>query len=217
MTSLEIAEVTGKRHSDVLEAIRNMESAWCQVTQRKFPLSDYTDSTGRKQPCYILSKTECLYIATKFNDVARAKLILRWEELETGKSTPYYINSKEDEAKACMVWVKGCKELLNLNDSSTLLLMKKAAEPLGLPLPDYVQSKGVMKSAKAFNKLAIKEGFLEEKQRKSSTGKIKSFKSITQKGEEYGENQVSPNNPKETQPLWYESKFQSLLNILLGE
>jgi hypothetical protein len=29
-----------------------------------------------------LTKTECLYIATKFNDEARAKLVLRWEQLE---------------------------------------------------------------------------------------------------------------------------------------
>lgn len=28
MTSIEIAEITGKRHSDVLESIRNMEPAW---------------------------------------------------------------------------------------------------------------------------------------------------------------------------------------------
>ena len=33
-------------------------------------------------PYYSLTKTECLYIATKFNDEARAKLVLRWEELE---------------------------------------------------------------------------------------------------------------------------------------
>ena len=31
---------------------------------------------------YELAKTECLYIATKFNDEARARLILRWQELE---------------------------------------------------------------------------------------------------------------------------------------
>jgi len=34
------------------------------------------------QPYYSLTKTECLYIATKFNDEARARLVLRWEELE---------------------------------------------------------------------------------------------------------------------------------------
>ena len=36
----------------------------------------------REVPCYSLTKTECLYIATKFNDEARAKLVLRWQELE---------------------------------------------------------------------------------------------------------------------------------------
>lgn len=82
MTSLEIAEVTGKRHSDVLEAIRNMEGAWAKVAQRKFPLGSYKDANNQSRPCYILNKTECLYVATKFNDEARAKLVLRWEELE---------------------------------------------------------------------------------------------------------------------------------------
>lgn len=82
MTSREIAEYTGKRHSDVMEAIRTMEPAWVKVTERKFPLSEYTDPTGRKLPQYELNKKECLYVATKFNDEARARLIIRWEELE---------------------------------------------------------------------------------------------------------------------------------------
>ena len=82
MTSLQIAEVTGKRHSDVLEAIRNMEPAWKKVAQRKFPLGSYKDANNQDRPCYTLNKTECLYVATKFNDEARAKLVIRWEELE---------------------------------------------------------------------------------------------------------------------------------------
>lgn len=82
MTSLQIAEVTGKLHKDILEAIRNMEPAWIKTTGRKFPLSEYRDSTGRSLPMYRLNKTECLYVATKFNDEARAKLVIRWEELE---------------------------------------------------------------------------------------------------------------------------------------
>lgn len=83
MTSKEIAEVTGKEHKNVLAAIRLMEGAWGKVTGLSFKLSEYTDPTGRKLPMYKLTKTECLYIATKFNDEARAKLVIRWEELET--------------------------------------------------------------------------------------------------------------------------------------
>lgn len=83
MTSREIATITGKRHCDVMEAIRVMEIAWVKIGRRKFPLTSYVDQWNREQPMYKLNKTECLYIATKFNDEARAKLVIRWEELET--------------------------------------------------------------------------------------------------------------------------------------
>ena len=86
MTSLEIAELTGKSHKYLLEAIRKMEPAWVKVHGAKFRLMfrDVKIGNGaiRQDPCYQLTKTECLYIATKFNDEARAKLVLRWEFLE---------------------------------------------------------------------------------------------------------------------------------------
>lgn len=95
MSSVEIAELTGMRHSDVMRAIRNMEPAWIKVNGRNFALVDYTDKKGEKRPCYGLNKTECLYIATKFNDEARAKLVLRWEELETEKLKTPTLSSAE--------------------------------------------------------------------------------------------------------------------------
>ena len=86
MTSLEIAELTGKQHKNIMQAIRNMEPAWEKVQGLKFQLSSRTyqlPNGGTKEvPCYVLTKTECLYIATKFNDEARARLVLRWQELE---------------------------------------------------------------------------------------------------------------------------------------
>ena len=86
MTSLEIAELTGKQHKNVMQAIRNMEPAWEKVTGLKFQLCEKTylmaNGVKKQQPFYQLTKTECRYIATKFNDEARAKLVLRWEELE---------------------------------------------------------------------------------------------------------------------------------------
>lgn len=82
MTSLQIAEITGRRHTDVMRAIRNMEPAWEKVSERKFALAEYQDEQGKPRPCFSLNKEECLYIATKFNDEARAKLIKRWKKLE---------------------------------------------------------------------------------------------------------------------------------------
>ena len=87
MTSLEIAELTGKQHKNLMRDIRNMEPAWVKVQGLNFELSSRTyklPNGGTKEvPCYVLTKTECLYIATKFNDEARARLVLRWQELET--------------------------------------------------------------------------------------------------------------------------------------
>lgn len=82
MSSLEIAETTGKRHSDVMRSIKAMAPAWEKVNGRKIALVEYTDAKGEKRPMYNLTQKECLYVSTKFNDEARAKLIVRWEQLE---------------------------------------------------------------------------------------------------------------------------------------
>lgn len=71
-----------------MKAIRNMEPAWEKINGRKFELVEYKDKKGETRPCYSLTKEECLYIATKFNDEARAKLIKRWKELEEQRQTP---------------------------------------------------------------------------------------------------------------------------------
>lgn len=92
MSSREIAELTGKPHNDLLKAIRVMEPAWERTAGKNFLLVNYQQVTGngtiREFPEYQLTKTERLYIATKFNDETRAKLILRWEELEKQNSKP---------------------------------------------------------------------------------------------------------------------------------
>ena len=61
MTSLEIAELMGKQHFHVMEAIRKMEPAWMKVTQGKFSLSSYQDATGRTLPCYELTKNDSIF------------------------------------------------------------------------------------------------------------------------------------------------------------
>ena len=86
MTSLDIAAVTGKSHKNVLQAIRNMEPAWEKVHGLKFqPMQirlDLPNGGYRLMPAFSLTKTECLYVATKFNDEARARLVKRWYQLE---------------------------------------------------------------------------------------------------------------------------------------
>lgn len=142
MSSVEIAEMTGKLHHHVLRSIRAMESAWVKIGGTNFGFTSYTDQWNRQKPMYLLDYRECMYIATKFNDEARAKLILRWDELE-----------KEDRAKESnalgpadsgashtvhelIEWVGALQRLGGADKTATLELMKKIAEEQGLPMID---------------------------------------------------------------------------------
>lgn len=128
MTSLQIAEVSGKRHAHVLEAIRKMENAWEKVNGTKFRLVEYRDSKGENRPMYELTKTECLYIATKFNDEARAKLVLRWEQLENQtKQSAIQLPTNYIDALKALVASEEQKERLQLTVEAQANEMKLSA------------------------------------------------------------------------------------------
>lgn len=231
ITSLEIAEMANKRHSDVMRSIRNMEKAWLQVNGRNFALVDYQDQKGEYRPCYSLTKKESLYIATKFDDVMRAKLINRWEELENKhreqvqaeqmKPQQSFLQDKLTVAN----WVM---DSLRYSDAARLQLVSQIAEPYGVPVPDYVHApngashavsellkeRDVELSAIKFNKLALAAGLLEEKTRKGAHGKVHKYYSVTEKGLEYALNDIYKDVPGQTIPKWYDNKFVEVLEII---
>ena len=143
-------------------------------------------------------------------------------ECEKRLLNPKASNLLEDKLRAA-TWAVS---FLNMNEASKLQLAKAVLEPLGLPSPDYVASNGVMHSASEllkrfgskmsalkFNQQMVKLGFLKEETRQGTT-RIHKFKVITEKGKYYGENQVSPKNQSETQPRWYDDKFEELLKVI---
>ena len=204
--------------------------------------ADSIDSIGRTQKILYVTE-EGFYDVVIRSDSPKAKPFRKWVTHEvlpsirkTGQYNANQTNaSLTEQIKANLLLADWAIKNLNINEASKITWAKKISDKFGLAaeLPDAVnagtekpimhaatdllKSHNVGISAQAFNKLAIKEGFLEEKTRASSKGTAKTFKAITPKGEAYGENQVSPNNPKETQPLWYEDKFEDLLAKLLGE
>lgn len=78
---------------------------------------------------------------------------------------------------------------------------------------ELLEQFGVTMSAVSFNRLLLQHGFLEERERPSTKGGVKKFKVVTDM--EYGKNLTSPSNPRESQPHWYVSKFQELLELVL--
>ena len=66
--SREVAEIIGKPHNDLMKSIRKYSE---YLTAGNFSLSGffientYFDSTGRRLPCYLLSKMGCEMVANK--------------------------------------------------------------------------------------------------------------------------------------------------------
>ena len=128
MSSLEIAQLTGKPHNDVMKAIRAMEPAWEKVNGGKFSRVEYKDAKGEMRPCFELTKTECLYVATKFNDEARAILVLRWEQLERkNREGMIALPNFTDPAEAAMAWAKEYREkkVLSIENQSLQIENKR--------------------------------------------------------------------------------------------
>lgn len=218
--------------ADVCKAIgiANARDVRNRLDEDDVVLTDTIDSMGRTQQANFVTEAG-LYDVIIRSDSEKAKPFRKWvtsEVLPSIRKTGSYSASNAQPTLQDKVFaINWASDFLRLNDVSKLKLAKAVFEPLGLPLPDYVSSKGVLKSAtellkqngmtisaQGFNLQAIEKGYLETKTRNGSKGKKKPFKCITEKGKDYGENQVCPNNPNQTQPLWYEDKFKELVEEL---
>ncbi|BFH10572.1 hypothetical protein M5X00_03085 [Paenibacillus alvei] len=128
-----------------------------------------------------------------------------------------------------MMFLEAAANILRLPESGKLKLMGDFAKVhhLNVPLPAYAVNEDVTESATVllkkhgapfgaakFNTLLIQRGLLEERERPSSNGRVKTFKSLTDDGLIYGKNIISPVNPRETQPHYYASKFDDLLQLI---
>ena len=88
MTSREVAEITGKRHADVMRDIRSeIESLELEglMNESIFALVKYKDAKGEMRDQYELSREGAMQIATRYSAVIRRKLIIRLDELESSK------------------------------------------------------------------------------------------------------------------------------------
>lgn len=112
MSSLEIAELTGKRHDVILRDIRNLLNQG--VAAHNFVETSYKDKSNRNSPCYSLSKKGCLILASGYNAKLREKIIDRWEELENAKQTGGF-QIPQSYSEALMLAAKQAEQIEQAN------------------------------------------------------------------------------------------------------
>ena len=192
----------------------------------------------------VSSKTSVLYLWTDKGMLRHAKILdndKAWEVYEMLEDTYFKvqdinqdikqgIKDQYEQLKLEFTAFELASHILNLNESSKLIGVTNIYKEYGISttaLPAYTDSRGILKSATEllkennisisaikFNKIMIDKGYLIEVERTSGKdkSKIKKFKNLVKT--EFGENQISPKNPKETQPMYYENKFLELLKEL---
>ena len=226
MSSLEIAEVTGKEHKNVMRDIQNLLSQG--VDKLNFERISYKDSMNRVRDAYQLTYKGVLILASGYNPVLREKIINRWEELETGKAEPKFSQQQQSQTKLSdkIQAANFLADFLNLNGASKLAIAKSIADPLGLPTPDYVMDEKTVHAAKdllathkvkmssaEFNKILVSKGIVERMTRPGKGGKTHSWVVIPDKYGKFGQNARNPHSQNQTQALWYDNKFSELLAL----
>lgn len=89
MSSREIAELTGKRHDNVMRDIRDMMAQlYGEGGLLKFEDTYRNEQNGQEYPIFNLPKRETLILVSGYNLVMRAKIIDRWQELEARAADP---------------------------------------------------------------------------------------------------------------------------------
>lgn len=87
MSSLQIAEITGKQHAHVMRDIRAILEQGVHESNfgLKFRINKLGNGAERKDPYFELTKKGCLILASGYDARLRERIIDRWEELETEK------------------------------------------------------------------------------------------------------------------------------------
>jgi len=90
MTSIEVADLTGKRHDHVMRDIKVLAEQGA-INPPNFGEIAYTDSRNREQVMYSLDFKASMVLVTGYDAVKRAAVIDRWVALETGEAKPAMI------------------------------------------------------------------------------------------------------------------------------
>ena len=99
MSSLEIAELTGKRHDHVVRDIKAMFEQLGDSEGFLRSEGTYTHpQNGQKYKCYNLPKDETICLIAGYNAQVRMRIIKRWQELEQKESAHFKMPKTLSEA-----------------------------------------------------------------------------------------------------------------------
>lgn len=104
MTSIDLVELTGKLHKNIMRDIREEIESIEEIedglkSEPIFFFGKYTDSANRIKSCYEFGRTGAMQIALRYDAKVRFKVIKKLEELEQAN-----ISAKQDPSGSMPEW-----------------------------------------------------------------------------------------------------------------
>jgi len=156
MSSLEIAELTGKRHDNVVRDIKAMfEQLGDSEGLLKSEDTYVNPQNGQKYKCYSLPKEETICLIAGYNVQVRMRIIKRWQELEA-KGKP---DLSTDVGKLLLIQEMAAKQLELISENKRISESLSIAAPKAEFVDSFVDSTGL----KSFRKVAKILGINERK------------------------------------------------------
>jgi Rha family phage regulatory protein len=235
MSSVDIAELVGKRHDNVMSDIKSLVKQGA-IGALNFQESSYISIQNKKIPMYNLDYEATMVLITGYDAKRRSMVIKRWIALEKGEAVSAVSMKKEElelrliagkyAAEMEMVAVQSAATFLRVSDSSKLEMMHIVFEGNGVKttaLPQFTEKVRTVCSAthlleqnncpikvRAFNAALIKHGFLEKLKRLATQRTFKTYNSLTEKGLQYGQNDAYKRASTQTQAHLYSDTFMEL-------
>ena len=161
MSSLEIAELTGKRHDAILRDIRNLLKQG--VSAHNFVETSYEQPQPRggykELPCFELTKKGRLILASGYDAILREKIIDRWESLEMEKRKPQTPQTYIEALEALVASEKE-KERLRIESEQQQATIKIQTEEIKQAAPKNRFSFGNLRNCCIFAVLTVRQTLL---------------------------------------------------------
>ncbi|EOW5199754.1 Rha family transcriptional regulator [Escherichia coli] len=145
-SSLAVANFFSKRHDDVLKKIRTLECS-ASFTSRNFSVSDYTDCTGRKLPCYQITRDGFAFLAMGFTGKRAAQFkeayINVFNQMEKQLSNPSVLSDVAHNASVLYSYISSIHQVWL---QQLYPMLAKAESPLAVSLYDRINDAALLAS-----------------------------------------------------------------------
>ncbi|EAA5555684.1 peptidase [Salmonella enterica] len=145
-SSQAVADYFIKRHDNVIQKIKNLECS-SKFAALNFKESEYTDATGRKLPCYNITRDGFAFLAMGFTGKRAAQFkeayINAFNQMEKQLSTPSGLSDAAHNASVLYSYISSIHQVWL---QQLYPMLEKAESPLAVSLYDRINDAAALAS-----------------------------------------------------------------------